>query len=242
MSSFMSSYNILIAVLVGATVVVALLGAAQLRTYRERRARKREDELAEQVKKQLADMRNSLAPEHERAGQGDYEVEDTGHEAGQRTKESTGELADQAQGTVGQDADQTRATDAGPWATFHQGSIFDRQGAYDLAVEAYQRAIDSEHAEWAPKAAFNLGMLFGERGEYDLAAEAYQRAIDSGHSDAATKARLNLGVLFEQLGEYDLAEEAYQQVIDSGHPEVAPEGMRNLRGLPMRFPKEIGQG
>src|SRR3712207_8107177 len=36
---------ILIAVLVGATVVVALLGVAQLSTYRERRARKREDEL-----------------------------------------------------------------------------------------------------------------------------------------------------------------------------------------------------
>jgi tetratricopeptide (TPR) repeat protein len=278
MSSFMSSFIILIAVLVGATVAVALLSGAQLRTYRQRRARKREAEVAEQVKKQLADMRNSLAPEHERAGQGDYEVEDTGHEAGQRTKESTGELAGQAQGTVGQDADQTRATDAGPWATFHQGSIFDRQGEYDLAVEAYQRAIDSEHGEaapraafnlgilceergeydlavrayqraidsghpeWAPKAAYNLGMLFGERGEYDLAKEAYQRAIDSGHSDAATKARLNLGVLFEQLGEYDLAEEAYQQVIDSGHPEVAPEGVRNLRGLPMRFPKESRPG
>ena len=47
------------------------------------------------------------------------------------------------------------------------------KGAYDLAVEAYQQAIDSDHAEWAPKAAYNLGMLFGERGEYDLAKEAY---------------------------------------------------------------------
>ena len=202
MSSFMSLFIILIAVLGGATVVVALLGGAQLRTYRERRARKREDEVAEQVKMQLADMRNSLAPEHERAGQGSYEVEDTGHEAGQRTKESTGELTGQAQGTVGQDADQTRVTEAGPWATLHKGSNFDRQGAYDLAVEAYQRAIDSEHGEAAPRAAFNLGILFEERGEYDL------------------------------------AEEAYQQAVDSGHPEVAPEGLRNLQGLPMRFPEK----
>ena len=138
-------------------------------------------------------MRNSLAPEHERAGQGNYEVEDTGHEAGQRTKESTGELASQAQGTVGQDADQTRVTEAGPWATFHQGSIFDRQGEYDLAVEAYQRAIDSEHGEAAPRAAFNLGILFEERGEYDLAEEAYQRAIDSGHPEWAPKAAFDLG-------------------------------------------------
>src|SRR5687768_5333757 len=108
MSSFMSSFIILIAVLVGATVVVALLGGAQLRTYRERRARKRKGEVAEQVRKQLAAMRNSLGPQQERVGQREYEVEDTGHEAGQRTKESTGELAGQAQDTVGQDADQTR--------------------------------------------------------------------------------------------------------------------------------------
>ena len=274
----MSSFVILIAVLVGASVVVALLIGAQLRTYRKRRARKREDEAVEQVKKQLADMRNSLAPEHERAGQGGYQVDDTGHEAGQRTKESTGVLVGQAQGTVGQDADQTRATEAGPWATFHQGTLFDRQGEYDSAVEAYQqaidsghpeaapraafnlailfeergeydlaekayrRAIDSGHPEWAPKAVFNLGMLLEERGEYDLAVKAYQQAIDSGHSDAASKARLNLGVLFEQMREYDLAVKAYQQAIDSGHPEVAPEGVRNLRGLPMRFPKKIRRG
>jgi len=38
MSSFMSSFIILIAVLAGVAVVVALLGVAQLRTYTERRA------------------------------------------------------------------------------------------------------------------------------------------------------------------------------------------------------------
>ena len=206
MSSFMSSFIILIAVLAGVTVVVVLLSGSQLRTYHERRVRKRREEVAEQVKKQLADMRDSLAPQQVRVGQRDCEVEDTGHEAGQLTKDSTGELAGQAQDTVGQDADQTRATDAGPWATFHLGSIFDGQGEYDLAEEAYQRAIDSWHPEWAPKAALDLGTLFEERGKYDPAEKAYQRAIDSGH------------------------------------PEVAPEGMRNLRGLPMRFPMKIRRG
>ena len=38
MSSFMSSFIILIAVLVGVTVVVVLLSGSQLRTYHERRA------------------------------------------------------------------------------------------------------------------------------------------------------------------------------------------------------------
>jgi hypothetical protein len=194
MSSFVSSFIILIAVLVGATVVVALISGAQLRTYRERRARKREDEVAEQVKKQLADMRGSLAPENERAGQGKYEVEDTGHQAGQRTRESTGEIAGQAQGTVGQDADETRIIEAEPWATFHQGSTFDRQGAYDLAAEAYQRTIDSGHGEAAPRAAFNLGILFEERAEYDLAVEGLRTGDRLGTPAMGTQSSVRPGL------------------------------------------------
>ena len=145
-----------------------------------------------------------------------------------------GVSASQAQGTPRQDADQTRATEAEPWATFHRGSILDRQGEYDLAEKAYQRVIASGHPEAAPSAAFNLGILFEEHREYDLAEKAYRRAIDWGHSYSAAKARLNLGVLYEQMGEYDLAVEAYQQAINSRDPEVAPKGMRNLRELPMR--------
>ena len=171
MSSFMSTFIILIAVLTGVAVVVALLGVAQLRTYRERRTRKREEEVAEQVKKQLAEMRNSLSPQQQRVDQGNYDVEDT---------------------TVGQDADQTRATEAEPWATFHLGSVFDRQGEYARAVEAYQQVIDSSHPEAAPRAAFNLGILFEERGEYDLAEEAYQQAINSGHPEVAPEGMRNL--------------------------------------------------
>src|SRR5215213_6862009 len=191
MSSFMSSFITPIAVIVGVTVVVALLSVAGLRIYRERRTRRRNEEAAEQVKKSLAEMRNSRPPQQQRVDQGNNDFEHTGHEAGRRAKEATGASASQAQGTVGQDADQSRATEAEPWATFHRGTIFDRQGEYDRAVEAYQQAIASEHAEWAPKAAFNLGVLFEERGEYDLAVEAYQRAIDSGQSEAASKASLN---------------------------------------------------
>jgi tetratricopeptide (TPR) repeat protein len=192
MSSFMSSFIILIAVLAGVTVVVALLSVAGLRTYRERRARNREEELAEQVKKQLANMRNSRPPEQKRVDQGNNDVEDIGHEAGQRAKETIGQSASQAQGTVGQDADQRRATEAEPWAAFHRGSIFDRQGEYARAVEAYQQVIASEHAEWAPKAAFDLGVLFEQRGAYDLAEEAYQQAINSGHPEVAPKGTRNL--------------------------------------------------
>ncbi len=228
MSSFVSSFSILVAVLVGVTVVVAWLSVAQLRTYRERLARKREEELAEQVKRQLADLRNSPPPQQKRVDQGNYAFEHTGHEASQRAKASTGEPASQAQGTVGQDADKRRATESEPWATFHRGSIFDVQGEYDRAVEAYQQVIDSGHPEAAPRAAFNLGILFEERGEYDRAVEAYQRAIASEQAEEAPKAAFDLGILFENRREYDRAVEAYQQVIDSGHPEAAPRAAFNL--------------
>src|SRR5215212_10765227 len=241
MSSFMSSPIILIAVLAGVTVSVTWLSVTGLRTYTERRTRKRNEEVAEQVKKQLADMRNPLSPQQQRVDQGTYDVEDTGHEAAQRAKEVTGQSASQAQGAVGQDAVLRRATETEPWATFHRGSIFDRQGEYARAVEAYQQAIDSEHPEAAPRAAFNLGILFEERGEYDRAdeafrraIEAYQQVIDSGHPEEAPRAAFNLGLNLNQLGEYNLAEQAYQQAINSGHPEVAPKAMRNLRGLAMK--------
>jgi hypothetical protein len=141
MSSFLSSFITPIAVLVGVTVVVVWLSVAGLRTYTERRTRRRNEEAAEQVKKQLADMRNSLSPQQQRLDQGNNDVEDTGHEAAQRAKEVSGQSASQAQDTVGQDADQRRATEAEPWATFQLGSIYDRQGEYAREVEAYQQVI-----------------------------------------------------------------------------------------------------
>ena len=200
MSSFISSFIILIAVLVSVTVVVALLSVAALRTYSERQARNREEELAEQVKRQLADLRNSPPPQQKRVDQGNNDFEDNGHEAAQRAKELIGESASQAQGTVGQDADKRRATEAEPWATFHLGSFFERQGDYARAEGAYQQVLDSGHPEAAPRAAFNLGILFEERGEYARAEEAYQQVIDSEHTEWAPKAAFDLGVLLEERG------------------------------------------
>src|SRR5215207_8167249 len=179
----MSSFITPIAVIVGVTVVVVWLSVAGLRTYTERRTRRRNEEAAEQVKKSLAEMRNSRPPQQQRVDQGNNDFENTDHEAAQRAKESTGQSASQAQGTVGQDADQRRATEAEPWATFHRGSIFDRQGEYARAVEAYQQAIDSGHPEAAPRAAFNLGLNLDKLGEYNLAEQAYQQAINSGHPE-----------------------------------------------------------
>src|SRR5215212_4564037 len=249
MSSLVSSFIILIAVFVGVTVAVTWLSVTGLRIYLERRTRRKNEEVAEQVKKQLADLRNSRLPQQERLDQDKNDVEDTGHEAAQWAKEVTGQSAGQAQGTVGEDADQRRATEAESWATFHLGSVFDRQGNHARAAEAYQQVIDSSHPEAAPRAAFNLGILFEQMGEYDRADEAYRRAIeayqqviDSGHPEEAPRAAFDLGLNLDKLGEYNLAEQAYQQAINSGHPEVAPKALGKLRGLPMRYSERIRRG
>jgi tetratricopeptide (TPR) repeat protein len=184
----MSSFSILIVVL-GVTVVVTSLSVAALRTYSERRTRRRKEEVAEQVKKHLADLRSASTPEQKRVDQDNDDVEDAGHEAGPWVKESTGESASQAHGTVGQDADQTRDTELGPWATFHLGSIYDRQGEYARAEEAYQQVIDSGHPEETPRAAFNLGLMLDNLGEYARAEEAYQQAIHSQHAEWAPRER-----------------------------------------------------
>jgi tetratricopeptide (TPR) repeat protein len=70
--------------------------------------------------------------------------------------------------------------------------LFEERGEYDLAVEAYQQAIDSEHSDAASKARLNLGVLLEQVGEYDLAEDAYQQAIDSGHPEVAPKGMGNL--------------------------------------------------
>jgi ATP-binding cassette, subfamily B, bacterial len=136
--------------------------------------------------------------------------------------------ASHSEGTVEQDAHQRRTTEAEAWATFHRGSIFDREGEYDLAVKAYRQVIASGHPEAAPRAAFNLGLMLDEQGEYARAQEAYQQVIDSKHAEWAPKAVFNLGMLFENRGEYDLAEKAYQQAIDSKHPDAAPKARLNV--------------
>ena len=114
----------------------------------------------------------------------------------------------------------------GPLATW--GCCWQRQGDADGAKAAYQRAIDSGHADQAPKAAFNLGVLLAEQGDADGAKAAYQLAIDSGHADAAPMAAVNLGVLLARQGDADGAKAAYQQAIDSGHADAAPMAAVNL--------------
>jgi TolA-binding protein len=66
------------------------------------------------------------------------------------------------------------------------------QGDVAGARAAFQRAIDSGHADQAPMAAWNLGVLLAEQGDVAGARTAFQRAIDSGHAEWAPKAAASL--------------------------------------------------
>jgi tetratricopeptide (TPR) repeat protein len=70
--------------------------------------------------------------------------------------------------------------------------LFEDRGEYNLAEEAYQKAIDSKRSDAASRARLNLGVLLEQRGAYDLAEKAYQQAINSGHPEVAPEGMRNL--------------------------------------------------
>jgi tetratricopeptide (TPR) repeat protein len=148
-----------------------------------------------------------------------------------------------AEPTVGID---TRATGQ-PTDTEHPDQVSEviklglrlaEQGDVAGARAAYQRAIDSGHADEAPRAAVNLGVLLKQQKDVAGAQAAYQRAIDSGHADYAPRAEANLGVLLKQQKDVAGAQAAYQQAIDSGHADYAPRAEANL-GVLLKQQKDV---
>ena len=57
------------------------------------------------------------------------------------------------------------------------------------AKDAFQKAIDSGHADAAPLATVGLGVLLEDQGECGGAKDAFQKAIDSGHAYHSAEGR-----------------------------------------------------
>jgi len=184
----------------------------------EQRAKQAEEEY-----RRVAEEAEKAARAHEQARSAYIKTQKAARHAGLEARRLE-ELGDKEVRRL----EELRQTAPDRTAVFNLGVLFEGRGEYDLAVEAYQQAIDSGHAEAAPRAAFDLGILFEERGEYDQAVEAYQQAIDSGHPEEAPRAAFNLGLMLDKQGEYDLAVKAYQQAIDSKDAEWAPKAVFNL--------------
>ncbi len=115
-----------------------------------------------------------------------------------------------------------------PEVDIELGDRLKQHGDVAGARAAYQRAIDSQHADQAPRAARNLGLLLAEQGDAAGAKTAYQHAIDSQHADQAPRAASNLGNLLAEQGDVAGAKTTYQRAIDSGHADWAPMAARNL--------------
>ncbi len=121
--------------------------------------------------------------------------------------------------------------DEEPDAAFTLGTLLAEQGDVTGAQAAFQRAIDSNHTQWAPKAVYALASLLMEQEDLAGARAAIQRAIDSGQTEAAPMAACALGDLLKEQGDVVGARAAYQRAIDSGHADWAPIAARTLGDL-----------
>jgi tetratricopeptide (TPR) repeat protein len=91
-----------------------------------------------------------------------------------------------------------------------RGSDFYQSNEYELALKAYDKAIELKPdfaAAWS-----NRGFLLGELGRYDEALKANDKAIELKPDDAT--AGYNRGLALRKLGRYDEALKAYDKTIE----------------------------
>lgn len=74
------------------------------------------------------------------------------------------------------------------------GNVLYRQGDYEGAVEAFERALASAGPGLRPAAAFNLGNARYRQKEYAKAVESYRRALEALPSDGDAKRNLELAL------------------------------------------------
>lgn len=135
-------------------------------------------------------------------------------EDGQKWEEVRGEIEQAVSGGVFR-----------PHAHFVLGRATERLGAYDKAIESYERALDRDPNAWY---VYNgLGIVAKKQGNYDAAVAAYDRALRL-YPDS-DQVRTNQGALFKEQGDrmkqqgyppladsfYRKAEDAYRKVATS---------------------------
>ena len=104
---------------------------------------------------------------------------------------------------------------------YNTGNALARLGATEDAVEAYRKAIEQRHGNYA-RALNNLGVLLLRQGEWDKAQEAFVSALKLENSRYG-EASFNLGRVYAARGEADQAIKEWSRtlVIAPDHAEAA---------------------
>lgn len=97
-----------------------------------------------------------------------------------------------------------------PNAYFHLGEAYVKQKKYNLAIDAYQKALKIDPDKSAVH--YSLGYLYYELQKYQLAIEEYQKSLINNPKSA--EIYFNLGKSLEGVGRPDLALKEYQKAID----------------------------
>jgi hypothetical protein len=82
-----------------------------------------------------------------------------------------------------------------PSRAFTRAERLAGQGDVQGARTAYQRLIDTGHADAAPMAAFNLGLLLEQHGDTEGARAAYRLATQSKHPEVSPHAAFRMRAL-----------------------------------------------
>jgi cellulose synthase operon protein C len=118
----------------------------------------------------------------------------------------TAAAAQVGQGTVADEAVARAAAEQGPagaLASIIQGNLLQLRDAIELAVAAYERAVDSGYREMASFAALELARLHSRNGRLEPAKEMYQMAIADGGPIVKAYAELFLGGVLLSEGNRD---------------------------------------
>jgi tetratricopeptide (TPR) repeat protein len=101
------------------------------------------------------------------------------------------------------------------------GSVYMRQGRYELAADHHQRALavcrQTGDRTGEARALGNLGLVYMRQGHYKQAADHHQQAVDLYHEigDRTGQARAlgNLGAAYQRLGRDELAASRHHQAL-----------------------------
>ncbi len=92
------------------------------------------------------------------------------------------------------------------------GEIFFKTGAYDEAIQAFEKAISMEPLAGWPMS--NLARTLASQGKYALAIPLYQKSIELLQEDKDKAVTWNrLGNVYRKLNDYERAIQAYQKAV-----------------------------